>query len=153
MVDGHHAEEEKKGQRVNSLQIEDDLMSRLEKEEKKTMRVATEDYYMPMTTCEDGVDTSYLKVEKGAMLSEAIGCTDVGQLRDRLDMQLNQCLLAELVESPGVLAPAGMILQGMPALGRIWMIPFLIMGVRWTSCLMPKEIIGITNRPLQLGQE
>ena len=71
------------------------------------MRVATGDYYMPMTTCEDGVDISYLKVRKATMLSEAIGCTNVGQLRDRLDMQLNQCLLAELVESPGVLAPGG----------------------------------------------
>ena len=42
------------------------------------------------------------------MLSEAIECTDVGQLRDHLDAQLNQCLLSELVESPRVsMDPAG----------------------------------------------
>ena len=64
-------------------------------------------YYMAMTTCEDGVDTSYMKREKAKMLCEAIGCTDVGLIRDRLDMQLNQCMLAELVESPGLEVPGG----------------------------------------------
>ena len=42
------------------------------------MHVSIEDYYMPMTTCEDGVDISYLKVGKATMLSEASGCTNVG---------------------------------------------------------------------------
>ena len=79
------------------------------------MHVATEDYYMPMTTFEDGVDISYRNIGKAAMLSEAIGSTNVGQLRDRLDVQLNQCLLAELVESPGVSGPGGNDLAGVDA--------------------------------------
>ena len=83
-------------------------MSRLEKEEKKTLHVATEDYYMAMTTCEDGVDTSYMKSGKAKMLCEAIGCTDVGLVRDRWHMQLNQCMLAELVEPPGLEVPGGL---------------------------------------------
>ena len=65
-------------------------MSRLENEEKKTMHVATDDYYMPMKTIEDGVDTSYLKGGKAMMLSEAIRCTYVVRVRGRLDMQLNK---------------------------------------------------------------
>ena len=76
------------------MEVEDALMSRLAKKERKTKHMATEDYYMPMTTCEDGVDIPYLKIGKATMLSEAIGCTNVGQLRDRLDVQLSQCLLA-----------------------------------------------------------
>ena len=63
---------------------------------------------MPNMACEDEVDISHLKNGKAAMLSEAIECTNVGQLRDHLDAQLNQCLLSELVESPGVsVDPAG----------------------------------------------
>ena len=83
-------------------------MSRLEREEKKPLHAATEDYYVAMTTCEDAVDTYYMKSGKAKMLCEAVGCTDVGQVRDRLDRQLNQCMLAELVESPGLEVPGGL---------------------------------------------
>ena len=54
-MDEYQTEEEKKSQRIgnsplDSVEVEDALMSRLEKEDRKTMHVATEDYYMAMTT-------------------------------------------------------------------------------------------------------
>ena len=105
--------EEKKAPRLthpdmDSVEVEDALMRRLERKEKETLHVATEDYYMAMTTCEDGVDFSYMKSGKAKMLCEAIGCTDVGLVRGRLDRQLNQCMLAELVEPPGLEVPGGL---------------------------------------------
>ena len=62
--------EEKKGPRLThpdmgSVDVDDGLMNRLEIEEKKTLHVATEDYYMAMAACEYGVDTSYIKSGKG----------------------------------------------------------------------------------------
>ena len=61
--------DEKKGPRLthpnmDSVEAEDVLMNRLEIEEKKTLHIATEDYYMAMTTCEDGVDASYVESGK-----------------------------------------------------------------------------------------
>ena len=127
-------------------------MSRLEREEKKTLHVATEDYYMAMTTCEDGVDTSYMTSGKAKMLCEAIGCTDVGQAIDRLDRQLNQCMLAELVESPGLEVPGGIILQGMTTLGRMRMNPSLTMAARCANYRTLSAIIGSTIRLPRPGQ-
>ena len=83
-------------------------MSRLVKEEQRTLHVATEDYYMAMTTCEYGVDTSYMKSGEAEMLCEAIGCIGVGLVRDRLDRQLGQYMLAELVEPLGLEVPGGL---------------------------------------------
>jgi len=34
---------------------------------------------MPMTTCEESVDISYLKAGRAADISDAIACTDVGR--------------------------------------------------------------------------
>ena len=61
--------DEKKGPRlthpnIDSVEVEDVLMNRLEIEEKKTLHIATEDYYMAMTTCEEAVDTSYMNSAK-----------------------------------------------------------------------------------------
>ena len=64
MEDAFQMGDEKKGPRLThpyiaSLEVEDVLMNRLEIEEKKTLHIATGDYYMAMTTCEEGtVDTS-----------------------------------------------------------------------------------------------
>ena len=128
VTDEFQTEEEKKRQRIGDgpldyLEMEDALMSKLEDAEKKTVHVAN---YMPMMTCEDGVGISYLKKGKAAMLSEAIECTNVGQLRDRLDVQLNQCFYLSWW-NPLVCRwpPAGMTLQGcVPALGRMSANPF-----------------------------
>ena len=40
---------------VDLVDVQDVWMSRLEAEEKKTIHIATEDYYMPMTVCEEAV--------------------------------------------------------------------------------------------------
>ena len=46
---------------MDSVELEDVLMNRLEIEEKKTLQIATEDYYMAVATCEDGFGASYMK--------------------------------------------------------------------------------------------
>ena len=80
-------------------------MNRIEIEEKKTLHIATGDYYMAMTICEEAVDMSCMNSRKAKMLNEAIGCTDVGPVRDQLNKKLNQCMLAELVEPPRLKVP------------------------------------------------
>ncbi len=53
------------------------FMEALEDAEKRTLCIAPEEYYMPMITCEESVDISYLKVGRAADISDAIACTDV----------------------------------------------------------------------------
>lgn len=62
---------------------------------------------MAMKTCEEAVDTSYMNSRMAKMLGEAVGCTDVGPIRGQLDNKLNQSMLAELVEPPGLEVPGG----------------------------------------------
>lgn len=63
---------------------------------------------MPMTVCEEAVDLSWMESKKTKMLSEVIGCTDVGPVRDQLSRRLIQYVNEELVESPGLEAPGGL---------------------------------------------
>ena len=80
-------------------------------EEKKTTCVKTDDYcvpYMPMTVIEETVDLSWLQSEKTKFLSEMMGCTDVGLLRDRLGERLVQSLAEEFIDpATGGFSPAG----------------------------------------------
>ena len=73
-------------------------MEALEDAEERTLHVVSEDYYMPLTTCEESVDISYLKTDWAADLSDAIACTNVGEVRHMLDGRLSQRMLAELCE-------------------------------------------------------
>ena len=85
---------------VDLVDVEDAWMSRLEVEEKKTIHIATEDYYMPMTVCEETVDISWMENKKARMLGEVIGCTDVVPVRGQLNKGLIQHVNEELVEPP-----------------------------------------------------
>ena len=71
---------------IDSVEVEDVLMNRLEIEETNP-HIATEDYYMAMTICEEVVDMSCMKSRKAKMLNEAIGCTDVGPVRSQLNIK------------------------------------------------------------------
>ena len=87
--DEYQTGDEKKGPRLShpdmdSIEVEDVLMNRLETEEKKTIHIATESYYIPMTVCEEAVDISWMESKKAKMHSEVIGCTDVGPVSDQL---------------------------------------------------------------------
>ena len=80
------------------------LMEVLDAAEEKTLHVASENYYMRMITCEEEVDVSYLESGRAADISDAIVCTNVGEIRHLMDRQLGQCMLSELCddESPDV---------------------------------------------------
>ena len=49
-----------------------------------------------------------MESKKAKMLSEVIGCTDVGPVRGQLSKILIQYVNEELVESPGLEAPGGL---------------------------------------------
>ena len=64
--------------------------------------------YMPMTVIEETVDLSWVQSERTKILSEMMGCTDVGPLQDRLGERLIQTLAEEFVDpATGGLSPAG----------------------------------------------
>lgn len=92
---------------VDLVEVEDAWMSRLEVEEKKTIHIATDDYYMPMTVCEETLDISWMESKKARMLGEVIGCTDVGPVRDQVSRRLIQYVNEELVEPWGWKSLAG----------------------------------------------
>ena len=75
---------------VDLVEVEDAWMSRLEVEEKNAIHIATDDYYMPMTVCEETVDISWMESKEARMLGEVIGCTDVGPVRGQLSKRLIQ---------------------------------------------------------------
>lgn len=75
---------------MDSIGVGDIWLNRLEIEENKTLRIATEDYYMPMTGIEETMYVSLMTGEKAKILGEMIGCTDVGLVRDRLGEKLLQ---------------------------------------------------------------
>ena len=59
--DEYQTGNEKKGPRLShptmaTVEVGDFWMSRLEAEEKKTLHIATEDYYMPMTVIEETME-------------------------------------------------------------------------------------------------
>ena len=95
---GHDDEPPDPMRRMIGVVDEVDLMEVLEAEERKSLHVATQNYYMPMTTCEEEVDVSFLDSSRAADLSDAIACTNVGEVRHTLDRQLKQCMLSELCE-------------------------------------------------------
>ena len=45
---------------------------------------------LPMSTCEDYVNLSFMNEEKASIISDAISSTKVGLVRDHLDHQLNE---------------------------------------------------------------
>ena len=64
---------------------------------------------MPLITCEESVDISYLDQGCAADLSDAIACTKVGEVRHALDRRLSQCMMAELCEEE---SPTNDLLKG-----------------------------------------
>ena len=72
------------------------LMEALEDAEEQTLHMTSLDYCLPMITCEEPVDISFLDSAKARDLSDAIGCSRVGEVRHILDRRLNQCMMAEL---------------------------------------------------------
>ena len=77
---------------MEAVDLDMRFMEALEDVEKRTLHIASEEYCMPMITCEESVDNSYLKVDRAVKISDAIACTDVGGVRHLLDRQLGQCL-------------------------------------------------------------
>ena len=82
--------------------IEVGLMQALEVEEEKSLRLNVIKEWgpvtVPMWTCEEDVDISFLRSDTAADLSDAIACTSVGEVRHTLDRRLRECMLAELCE-------------------------------------------------------
>ena len=88
------------GEASHDLSEEEDidvsLMEALEDAEEQTLHMVSLDYCLPMITCEEPVDVSFLNSEHARGLSDAIGCSRVGEVRHLLDRRLNQCMMAEL---------------------------------------------------------
>jgi hypothetical protein len=53
---------------------------------------------MPMITCDEPIDVSFLGSGYARDLSEAIACTRYGEVRRALDERVSDCLMAELCE-------------------------------------------------------
>ena len=86
------------------------LMEALEDAEEQTLHMTSMDYCIPLITCEESVDISYLDSEQARDLSDAIECTKVGEVRHTLDRCLSQCMMAELCGeniSSGLLSTGG----------------------------------------------
>ena len=73
-------------------------MEALEEAEQRTMHLVSKEIYMPLITCEEPVDISYLRSDLAADLSDAISCTKVGEVRSALDRCWSQCMMAEICE-------------------------------------------------------
>ena len=61
------------------------LMQSLEVLEENTRHIKTAEWHMPMITCEEPVDVSYLEGPRVAAISDAIACTNVGEVRRHFD--------------------------------------------------------------------
>ena len=72
------------------------LMEALEDAEEQTLHMVSLDYCLPMITCEEPVDISFLSSNYAKGLSDAVGCTRVGEVRHLLDGRLDEYMLAEL---------------------------------------------------------
>ena len=79
-----------------SEDVDVSLMQTLEDAEEQTLHMTSLDYCLPMITCEEPVDLSFLDSERARNISDAIGCSRVGEARHLLDERLNQCMMAEL---------------------------------------------------------
>ena len=73
-------------------------MEALEDAEEQTLHMTSLDYCMPLITCEEPVDISFLDSKKARNVSDAIKCTKVGEVRHTLDRLLSQCMMAEFCE-------------------------------------------------------
>ena len=107
---------------------------------------------MAMTICDEAVDMSCMNSRKAKVLNEAIGCTDVGPVRDQLKKKSNQCMLAELVKPPGLKFLVGSTPQGMTIMGRMMANLFSTMAARLVYCHTQRVIIGSTTRLPRHGQ-
>ncbi len=90
--------------------IDASLMEALKEAEQRTLHMTSTEYCMPLVTCEESGDTSYLDSEYARGLSDAIDCTKVGEVRHTLDRRLSQCMMAELCGeefSTGLLSSGG----------------------------------------------
>ena len=85
------------------------LMEALEDAEEQTLHMTSLDYCLPMITCEEPVDISFLDSAQARDLSDAIGCSMVGEVRHILDRRLNQCMTAKLCGED--------IASGLPSIG------------------------------------
>ncbi len=108
-----------KQQRIGEgpMDIEDQyvgLMERLEEVERNTQHIATSEWHLPMITCEESIDLSYLENPRAKEIEETIACTNVGSLREQLGARLGQCMMAELCEgeSSEKRCPAGSVPGG-----------------------------------------
>ena len=86
---------------IDAIQVSHMIMNVLEKEECKTVQVATDDYCLPslpLTIIEESVDYPWAQDESTRLLGEMMSCTDVGPLRDRLSEKLLQSLGEEFID-------------------------------------------------------
>ncbi len=90
-------------------------MESLGKTERSILHISSDKRVMPMITCEEPVDISYLGRHCTEAISDAIVCSTVGELRERLDNQLQACLLSELCEDN---TPEGS--HGAPPVRSFW---------------------------------
>ena len=84
-------------------------MEALEDAEEQTLHMTSLDYCMPLITCEEPVDISFLDSEKARNVSDASKCINVGEVRHTLDRLLSQCMMAEFCEEDG---PSGLLSTG-----------------------------------------
>ena len=82
-----------------------------EEVKEETCHVTTEYRHMPMIICEEPVDVSYVESYRADAVSDAVACTNVGEVRRHLNDQLRQCLMADFAtkettrRTPGVVLP------------------------------------------------
>ena len=78
---------------------EDDmLMVELEEAETKSIHLTSVDRCMPLITCDEPADISFLGSDYARDLSDAMACTRIGEVRSALSECVKECLLAELCE-------------------------------------------------------
>ena len=85
----------------------DTPMQALEDMEARAPCVKTLEGDLPMITCEDALDISFLSGQAAPIISEALASTRVGEVRERFLQQLSRCMLAELCEDDPVEADLG----------------------------------------------
>ena len=49
-----------------------------------------------MLTCEESIDISYLQCEDARGLSQMMACTEVGEVRSKLEMGVSECMMRQL---------------------------------------------------------
>ena len=107
--------------------------------------MASLDYYMPLTTCEEPVDVSYLETDGVVDLSDAIACTNGWEVRHMLNRRLSQRMLAELCEEESSRFSRGLYLEGAPQ-GKILEHRSSTLGARWASTATWTRSIVVPQR-------